>query len=97
MLGVYLQKDLRDPNKDFIPTEEDFIRIKEGNIVEVVFENDEQQIERMPVKITNVQTKETPRSYTGTVYSNPQVLRSPKLGEIVTFRSKHISNIYPED
>lgn len=96
MLGTYLEKDLRNPSMNFVPTEDDFRQIQEGDTVEVIFENDNHQTEKLPVKITKSEVKEKPYTYSGIVESKPMVLESPTKGESITFGSKHISNIYPK-
>ena len=97
MFGTYLEKDMRDPSRNFVPSDDDFINIKEGDTVEVIFQNDDHQVEKLAVKVKKTETDSKPYTYFGVVQSKPLVLESPIQGEKIAFGSKHISNIYPRD
>ena len=94
-LEPYLEPDIRTRDKKFIPTDEDFSKLREGDSVMVRFSNNQHQVEQLVVRITSVGTDNL--SFTGTIIGKPEVLSSPQEGEEVTFGARNISGIFPKD
>lgn len=90
-LEPYLEPDVRNPGKKFIPTDEDFNNLQEGDMVMVKFSNSQHQVEQLVIKIKSVGADNL--SFTGTVSSKPEILSSPKEGEEVNFGARNISGI----
>lgn len=90
-LEPYLESDFRNPGKKFIPTDEDFNNLQEGDRVMVKFSNSQHQVEQLVIKIKSMGADNL--SFTGKVSSKPEILSSPKEGEEVNFGARNISGI----
>ena len=92
-LEPYLEPDVRNPGNKFIPTEEDFNDLKEGDKLFVKFSNSQHQVEQLVVKIISTGTDNL--TFSGRIASKPVVLSSPREGEEVNFGARNISGILP--
>lgn len=90
-LEPYLEPDVRNSGKKFIPTDEDFNNLQEGDMVMVKFSNSQYQVEQLVIKIKSVGADKL--SFIGTVSSKPEILSSPEVGGEVAFGARNITGI----